>query len=106
MLDNSHRKQRTRAQDARHKFSSLEMLHRIITNLPEPRDVFRQTLSQCVSSNPVSARWIVALMALYLHLGPFSRVVIRQIEDIIEAVEGVPLPPPAIATQAGAPLSA
>jgi hypothetical protein len=28
------------------------MLHRIMTNLPEPREVFRRTLSQCMSDNP------------------------------------------------------
>jgi hypothetical protein len=29
----------------------------------------------------------VALMALYLHLGPFSRYVIRQLEEKIEEIE-------------------
>ncbi len=52
------------------------MMHRIIHNLPEPRDLFARTLTQCISSNPRnprSARWIVGLLILYLHLGPFSR---------------------------------
>src|SRR6266568_3436332 len=62
MLDNSDRKQRTRAADARRRFSSTEMMHRIIHNLPEPRDLFARTLTQCISSNPRSARWIVALL--------------------------------------------
>jgi hypothetical protein len=39
-----------------------------------------------LSSNPQSARWIVALTALYLHLGPFSRYVIGQIDPKIEAL--------------------
>ncbi len=43
MLDNSGRKQQTRAQHSRRKLGSIEMLHRIMTNLPEPRDVFRTT---------------------------------------------------------------
>ena len=34
-----------------------------------------------------SARWIVALMALYLHLGPFSRDVIGQIDQRIAALD-------------------
>jgi hypothetical protein len=63
------------------------MLHRIITNLPEPRDIFHRTFTQCISTNPRAARWIVALMALYLHLGPFSRYVIQEIEDKIEEIE-------------------
>src|SRR5271154_1681343 len=63
------------------------MLHRIMTSLPEPRDVFRDTLSQCMSENPDSIRWVVALMALYLHLGPFSRDVIARIETIMATLE-------------------
>ena len=47
----------------------------------------RQTFPQCLTTNPRSARWIVALMALYLHLGPFSRYVIEQIEKKIEEIE-------------------
>ena len=66
---------------------ATEMLHRIITNLPEPRDMFWQTFTECVSANPRSARWLVALMAFYLHLGPFSRYVIQQIELKIEEIE-------------------
>ena len=99
MLDNSNRKKRTSAQDSRRKLSSLEIMHRIITNLPEPRDVFQRTLSQCLSTNPQSARWLVALMALYLHLGPFSRVVIERIENIMQELESTPLTPRAPAEQ-------
>jgi hypothetical protein len=62
-------------------------LHRIITNLPEPRDMFRQTFAECMSMNPRSARWIVALMGFYLHLGPFSGHVIHRIEQQIDELE-------------------
>jgi radical SAM superfamily enzyme YgiQ (UPF0313 family) len=85
MLDNSNRKRQTHA--ARHGLGRLEMLHRIITSLPEPRDLFRRTLSECFSDNPNSIRWIVALLALYLHVGPFSREVILRIECIIAMLE-------------------
>jgi hypothetical protein len=63
------------------------MLHRIMTNLPEPREIFRSTLSQCMSDNPESIRWVVALMALYLHVGPFSRDVIARIENIVATLQ-------------------
>jgi hypothetical protein len=69
------------------------MLHRIISNLPEPRELFRRTLTQCVASNPDSARWVVALMALYLHVGPFSRVVIARIENMMAALDPVVIEP-------------
>ena len=58
-----------------------------MTNLPEPRDMFRHTLTQCMASNPASIRWIVAMMALYLHVGPYSRDVIGRIEVMATALE-------------------
>jgi len=90
MLDNSGRRRRTRASDSRHGFSGADMVHRLLSNLPEPRDIFSRTFAHCVSSNPRSARWIVALMALYLHLGPYSRYVIGQIERRLAALDAGP----------------
>jgi radical SAM superfamily enzyme YgiQ (UPF0313 family) len=87
MLDNSKRKRQTRADDARRRFGASEILHRILTNLPEPHAMFRQTLAECMAINPRSARWIMALMGLYLHLGPVSRYVVQQIELKIEEIE-------------------
>lgn len=87
MLDNSKRKRQMRARHGRHGISSLDMLRRIITSLPEPRELFLRTLSECFSTNPHSIRWIVALMALYLHVGPFSREVIARVEQIIADLE-------------------
>ena len=80
-LLNSHQERRTLASDFRHGFGASEMLTRIITRLPEPRDVFWPALKRCVSINPQSARWLVALFALYSHLGPFSRYVVGKIEE-------------------------
>jgi len=77
----------TRANDSRHGFSGSDMVHRIIGNLPEPREIFWPAFKRCVSSNPQSARWIVALTALYLHLGPFSRYVVGLIEQKIDDPE-------------------
>ena len=82
MLDNSQRTYHTRAQQSRHRFGSVEMVYRILKNLPEPRELFRDTLTHCMSSNPASIRWIVALLALYLHVGPFSREVIARIDKM------------------------
>jgi radical SAM superfamily enzyme YgiQ (UPF0313 family) len=93
MLNSSNRKRRTRASDSRHRFGGSDMVHRIISNLPEPREIFWPAFTRCVSSNPQSARWIVALTALYLHLGPFSRYVIGQIEQKIEDLETSALDP-------------
>lgn len=93
LLNNSNRTRRTSASDSRHRFSRSEMLHRIVNNLPAPREIFWPAFKRCVSGNPQSARWIVALTALYLHLGPFSRHVIGQIEQKIEGLAASVLNP-------------
>ncbi len=93
MLDNCRRKRRTRAQDSRGDSGNIEMLHRIISNLPEPRELFGRTLAQCVASNRDSTRRILLLMALYQDVGPFSRDVIARIEGMIAAIEPVVIEP-------------
>src|SRR5262245_9915626 len=107
LLDNSGRPRQRRARNPWRGFSAAEMLVRIVSNLPEPRDVFSQTFSDCVSANPRSARYIVALMAYYIHLGPFSRYVIQQIEKKIDELNDAPCTLPSaragqVATRAGA----
>ena len=87
MLDNSGRKGHAHTNDARRKFSGVGMLHRLINSVPESRDLFREIFSHCLSTNPRSARWIVGQMAFYLHLGPFSRYVMREIELKIERLD-------------------
>jgi radical SAM superfamily enzyme YgiQ (UPF0313 family) len=89
LLDNSHRNRKTTASESRHRFGAADIVTRIITKLPEPREIFWPALTKCISSNPQSARWIVALLALYLHLGPFSRYVIGKIGDKIEELDVV-----------------
>jgi hypothetical protein len=46
-----------------------------------------------MSGNPDSIRWLVALMALYLHVGPFSRDVIARIENIMATLEPLAIEP-------------
>ena len=94
MLDNSGRKGQMRTTDAKRKFSSAGMLHRLMASVPEPRDLFRETFSHCLKTNPRSARWIIGQMAFYLHLGPFSRFVIEEIEHKINQIDAGTLPAP------------
>ena len=81
LLGNSNPNRRARADDSRSKLGGLEIVHRILSRLPGAQDIFRQTIIQCASTKPQWARTIVMLTAFYLHLGPFSRQVIRQIEQ-------------------------
>ena len=63
----------------------MELVHRIVSALPETREPFWRVLKTCARENPNATRIIVGLMALYLHLGPFSRRVIAEIDRRIEA---------------------
>jgi radical SAM superfamily enzyme YgiQ (UPF0313 family) len=85
LLDNSNRKRQGTTGDARRGFQSK--VQQILNALPEAQDQFQQILIQCATQNPNSLRAIVTLMAFYLHLGPFSRLVIGQIEQRIADLE-------------------
>jgi hypothetical protein len=88
LLDNANRGDRLHAGDARNRFSSSQMLHRLIANLPEPRDAFWQAIVECAAANPTAARYIVTHIMFYLHLGPFSRLVIQLLERKIGELDG------------------
>ena len=101
LLDNSGRKQQTRAEYAQSRDGGLEVTRRILANMPAPRDMFRRTLMQCLSANPASIRSILGQMALYAHVGPFSRDVIGRLETMIAALEPAVEPPVRIQRTAG-----
>ena len=81
MLDRSGRPRELPEGDKRLKVASIEMVHKIISRLPEAREPFWQTFVKCAKSNPAALRYIVILMAFYLHLGPFARQVIAAIDS-------------------------
>lgn len=80
MLDRSGRPRDLPEGDKRLKVASIEMVHKIIGRLPEAREQFWQTFVNCAKSNPAVLRYIVILMAFYLHFGPFARKVIAAID--------------------------
>jgi hypothetical protein len=69
---------------------AMELVHRIVSALPETRELFWQVFVTCARENPKATRMIVGLMALYLHLGPFSRRVIVEIDRRIAATQALP----------------
>jgi radical SAM superfamily enzyme YgiQ (UPF0313 family) len=97
LLGSSNPNRQTRADNSRSRLDGIEIVHRILSKLPGAQDIFKRTIIQCASTNPQWARTIVMLTAFYLHLGPFSRHVIRQIEQQIAG-------PRQIATHLSAPL--
>jgi hypothetical protein len=58
--------------------------------LPEVREPFWKTFVEVAKTNPAALRYIVMLMALYLHLGPFSKHVIGEIDGRIADLDDVP----------------
>ena len=75
--------------DLRGSVGAMELVHRIVSALPETREPFWRVFTTCARENPNATRIIVGLMALYLHLGPFSRRVIAEIDRRIAATQRV-----------------
>jgi hypothetical protein len=87
MLDRSGRTHELPEGDLRRKATSVEMVHKIMGRLPEGREAFWQTFVTCAKSNPAALRYVMMLMAFYLHLGPFARQVIAAIDARLAELE-------------------
>lgn len=66
--------------DIKFKDGAFEAVQRILGQLPEARDALWDALKYCAKKNPHSVRFIALMMAIYLHLGPYSRQVMAAIE--------------------------
>jgi len=96
MLDRSARRRNLAEGDARRALGGIGTVYRTINALPEAREPFWKTFVEVAKTNPAALRYIVNLMALYLHLGPFSRHVIGEIDRrSVELDEAVPVLAPA-----------
>ena len=95
-LDRSNSRRRGPKGDVKQKTGATEMVERIVSQVPDARGVFLDTVSYCASTNPRALRLIIMLMAFYLHLGPFSRKVIaaidRQLDGLHNQRPPVPMP--------------
>ncbi|MGB8549234.1 MAG: DUF4070 domain-containing protein, partial [Xanthobacteraceae bacterium] len=74
--------------DVRGRTSVLELMHRVVTALPETREPFWRVFTACARDNLSAVRIVVAFMVLYLHLRPFSRLVIAAIDRRIAELDG------------------
>jgi hypothetical protein len=96
LMDRSGRRAEPPETNAHGRLASIETVHRIINAVPGTREVFWQAFVNCAKANPAALRYIVMLMAMYIHLGPFSRRVIAEIDRRIVA-EDVAAPPAMLA---------
>lgn len=87
MLDRGGRPRDLPMGDKRLNVASIEMVHKIVSRMPHEREIFWQTFVDCAKSNPAALRYIVILMAFYLHLGPFARQVIAAIDARLAEIE-------------------
>jgi hypothetical protein len=88
MLDRSDRRRDLPDGDVRK--SGIDNVYKILRALPEVREPFWKTFVEVAETNPGALRYIVMLMALYMHLGPFSKRVIGEIDRRIADLDDVP----------------
>jgi hypothetical protein len=82
--------------DAKLRTGPLETVHQIVSRMPETRELFWDTFTHCAATNPKALRFLLMLMAIYLHIGPYSRRVIAAIDQQLAAEEDQPPMVPAI----------
>jgi hypothetical protein len=87
LLDRSKSQRDAPKGDRKHSVGTIETIHRIVNQLPEARDVLWEAFMHCAKTNPAALRFIVQLMAFYLHVGPFSRRVMADIDRQIMDAE-------------------
>ncbi|EJW10248.1 putative methyltransferase [Rhodovulum sp. PH10] len=87
LLDRSGQRRELPPDDRRAKYASFEMIHKIISARPEAREVFWRTFTRCAERNPLALRYVVMLMGMYLHVGPFARQLIADFDRRHPALE-------------------
>jgi hypothetical protein len=89
MLDRSDRRRELPDGDVRKRLRGIDSVHKIMRALPAVREPFWKTFVEVAKTNPGALRYIVMLMALYMHLGPFSKRVIGEIDRRIDELDGM-----------------
>lgn len=90
LLDRKDRRRDLLHGDVRKRLGGMDVVHKIIRSLPEAREPFWKTFVEVAQSNPGALRFIVMLMALYVHFGPFSKRVIGEIDRRIAELDVIP----------------
>lgn len=67
--------------------SFARLLWRIPRTGPGVRRQFWNTMLDCIIHNPTALPYVVMISSLYLHLGPFARQVIAEIDGQIEEID-------------------
>jgi radical SAM superfamily enzyme YgiQ (UPF0313 family) len=87
MLDRSRQRRDLPAGDMRNNVRALEIVHRVVTAIPEAHDAFWRTFLNCAKKDSSSARIAVAMIAAYAHLGPFADRVVAAIDHRLATLD-------------------
>ena len=107
LLDCADRRLEMPKGDIRANIGTVELVQKILRGMPEHRERFWRTFCNCLNSNPGALRAVLTVMGFYLHIGPYTRLAIAQLDKQIEALENgryvaPPLQPPVRATAGAA----
>jgi hypothetical protein len=87
LLDCSDRRHEMAKGDIRAKIGTVNIVQDILRRMPEHRDICWRTFTNCMNKNPGALRAVVILMGFYLHIGPYTRFAINEIDEQIAALE-------------------
>ena len=87
LLDCSDRRREMAKGDVRAKIGTVNIVQDILRRMPEHREIFWRTFTNCMKNNPGALRAVVILMGFYLHIGPYTRFAINEIDEQIAALE-------------------
>jgi hypothetical protein len=103
LLNNANRVHQLKGSVSGRSSGNIALMQRLFAGLPEPRRIFRETVSNCVATNPKSVRYILGQLAFYMHLGPFSRYVMGRLDEMIADLDAAAPPVAAIEHEAARP---
>jgi hypothetical protein len=85
----------------------LDAVQRLVNREPEWRDLLWETFVRCYQINPRAVRQTVALLSIFLHLGPYARHIIGETEKAIAEIDAGEFTPPSLvpANRSTAPLA-
>jgi radical SAM superfamily enzyme YgiQ (UPF0313 family) len=87
LLDCSDRRHEMAKGDIRAKIGTVNIVQDILRRMPEHREIFWRTFTNCMNKNPGALRAVVILMGFYLHIGPYTRFAVNEIDEQIAALE-------------------
>jgi radical SAM superfamily enzyme YgiQ (UPF0313 family) len=74
----------------------IEAVQRVVERVPAWRDLLWRTFANCYQANPRAIRQTVTLLALFLHLGPYARQIIAEIDEAIGEIDAGHFVPPLV----------